>query len=240
MNLKEWNNRIKVLAGNCQGLLRKIRPKQEAIAQDYYLTQNKPYLVYIEKLWDTLLQAVFLLCFTTALATVLLYLSKMLWYLYIMVPVGQRYVEIYAENAQSIGDIFNRNLFSFACEITLSAFKICLVIGAFSQFFYLTRFLYLPRSFPGKIILWGLPLTAVVAMHLQYLYEFEQLNMYYLLAIIPTLCVFTQCFQFTYELLPEAGHLISQAVYAAKNIVPLKFFDLKKQIRHLIDKINAS
>ncbi|MBN1931730.1 MAG: hypothetical protein JW786_09010 [Desulfobacterales bacterium] len=240
MNLKKWKNKIKWVAIHCQGMLRKIRPKPEANAQGYYLTQKKTYIVYIEKLRDIFLQSVFLLCFTTALTAVFFYLSKMLWYLYITVPVGQRYVEMYAEKAQIIGDIFNRNLLSFACEITLSAFKICLAIGAFSQFFHLTRFFYLPGGFLYKIILWGLPLTATVAMHLQYLYEFEQFNLLYGLSIIPTLCVFTQCFEFTYELLPEAGHLISQALYTAKNIIPLKFSALKKQMKNLIDKINAS
>ena len=62
----------------------------------------------------------------------------------------------------------------------------------------------------------------------------------YIISLASTLCVFAGCFRFTDELLPEAGEIIKKSAYIKNDMIKLKLLNLKKRVRLLIDKINAS
>ena len=74
-----------------------------------------------------------------------------------------------------------------------------------------------------KIILWGLPLAAIVAIHIQDAFGIQQLGLAYVVALVPTLCLFSGCFKFTYELLPEIGTLIEKTIQIATQVIQAKF-----------------
>ena len=104
-------------------------------------------------------------------------------------------------------------------EVSIAAFTICMLISAICQLFYIARYLYLSRSFFGKIVIWGLPLAAAVATHIQPIYGFEEWRTAYAVAFLPTLCVFGGCFKFTRELLPEIGDLIRKVPLISNQII---------------------
>lgn len=184
-----------------------------------YLTQKNPYFRYGYKIWGIMIRAILLLFTTAAVNIGLLYFCKMLWYTYISTPVGQRFIIMSSEISQVIFDILCINFVSLSIKITIIAFTICMLTSAICQVFYIARYLYLPRSFFGKIAIWGLPLAAPVATHIQYIYGFEDWSTAYAVAFVPTLCLFAGCFKFTRELLPEIGDLIRMAAFISNQII---------------------
>jgi hypothetical protein len=136
----------------------------------------------------------------------------MSWHLYIYTQVGKRFIELNWVRAQNIVALLDREMISFSIQLTLEAFTVCLTISAVCQVLHITRYFYLPRGLLGKISLWGLPLTAIVAVYIQPALGLQQLGLTYAVALVPTLCVFSGCFKFTYELLPEIGDLMEMAL----------------------------
>ena len=173
-----------------------------------FFTPRNSTFRYRRKIRNLMIGTILLLITTVAVNIGLLYLLDMLWYIYTSTPAGQRFVTMSTETLQVILDILRFDSVSLSIDVTLAAFTICLLISAICQVFYIARFLYLPRNFFGKIAMWGLPLAAAVATRIQQIYEFEDWITAYIVALIPTLCVFGGCFRITGELLPELGDLV--------------------------------
>ena len=184
-----------------------------------YLTQKNPYFRYLCKFFGIMIRAILLLFTTATLSVGLLYFCKILWYTYISTPVGQRFIVMSAGISQVIFDILCINFVSLSIKVTIVAFIICMLTSAICQVFYIARYLYLPRSFFGKIAIWGLPLAAAVATRIQHIYGFEDWSTAYAVAFVPTLCLFAGCFKFTRELLPEIGDLIRMAALISNQII---------------------
>ena len=180
-----------------------------------YLTHNHPVIHYIYKLLN-----------------VLLYLSKMIWNLYLSTPMGKQFFFSFEERAQIITDIIDKDAVYFSIELTITAFIICLLISVISQILYIARYLYHSRGLFGKIILWALPMTAVVAIYIQSVYEFGNWITAYAASLVPTLCLFSGCFKFSSELLPEIGSLGS--------LIKKKLPNLTTKIKIICEKINES
>jgi len=186
-------------------------------------TRKNPFFKYLANLLDVMIQAVVLVLAATIICIVFLFMFKMAWYVYIATHVGKKFLSMFPVEAQSIFDILNRNLILFSIQLTLKAFIICLSISAICQVFYIARYFYLPRGFIGKIVLWGLPLTAIVAIHIQLAFGLKPFGLTYVVALVPTLFVFSGCFKFTYELLPEIGTLIKKALQIITRAIQAKF-----------------
>lgn len=204
-------------------LLQKFIPdKLEYLFRNIF-TRRNPFYKYLANLLDVMIQAGLLVLATAVICIVFMYLCKMTWSVYIATPVGKKFLNMFPVKAQNIVDILNRELIFFAIQVTLKAFIICLVISALCQVFHIARYFYMPRGFVMKIILWGLPLTAVVAIHIRYALELQQFDLAYVAALVPTLCVFSGCFKFAYELLPEIGTLIKKTIQMATQAIQTKF-----------------
>ena len=201
--------------------MHKILSKIRGHVCAHFLTQTNPYFRYMRKIWDIMIRAILLLLITAAVNMVLLYFFKMLWYTYVLTPVGQRFVTTSTETSQVILDILRIDFLSLSIKVTIAAFTICMLISTICQLFYIARYLYLSRSFFGKIVIWGLPLAAAVATHIQPIYGFEEWRTAYAVAFLPTLCVFGGCFKFTRELLPEIGDLIRKVPLISNQIIKL-------------------
>ncbi|MFC1859099.1 hypothetical protein ACFL9U_13910 [Thermodesulfobacteriota bacterium] len=189
----------------------------------------RSYVSYGQKIIDVITRAFLLILFTAPFYFVLLYVSKTMWSFYTETYIGQKFLIEFPMKSRIIIDAFSRISFIFAAQLTVAAFLICLAAAAVCQVFYVARYLYYPRGFFGKIFMWGLPLTALVAFYYKRTLGFQTWPIPYLLALIPTLCVFVACFKFSDELLPEIGDVIRKIITLAK-----------KQIKQLYEKISAS
>ena len=195
---------------------------------------------YACRLLDIVGQALLLLIATVFLDIVLLYLCKILWRVYIITPVGSTYVEVFTEKAETISHILNKDFIGFSIEVTLFAFGVCMMISGLCRLFHIARYLYLPRGFFGKIGFWGLPLTVAVAEYIQPVYDIKELKIAYIVAFVPTLCIFTSCFRFTTIMLPEIGDIINKGIKVKNNFVRLGLPKIKERLKEVIDRINAS
>jgi len=204
-------------------LLQKIIPdKLEYLFRNIF-TRRNPFYKYLANFLDVMIQAGLLVLATTIICIVFMYMCKMTWSVYIATAVGKKFLNMFPVKAQNIVDILSRELIFFAIQLTFKAFIICLVISALCQVFHIARYLYLPRGFVMKIILWGLPLTAIVAIHIQDAFGLQQPGLAYVVALVPTLCIFSGCFKFTYELLPEIGTLIAKTIQIATQAIQTRF-----------------
>ena len=204
-------------------LLQKIIPSKLEYLFRNIFTRRNPFYKYLANFLDVIIQAGLLVLATTIICIVFMYMCKMTWSVYIATPVGKKFLNMFPVKAQNIVDILNRELIFFSIQLTLKAFIICLVTSALCQVFHIARYLYQPRGFVMKVILWGLPLTALVAIHIQDAFGLKQLGPAYVVALVPTLCVFSGCFKFTYELLPEIGALIEKSIQIATQAIQAKF-----------------
>ena len=155
----------------------------------------------------------FLLFWTTVLVnTGLLYVIKIFKLTYFETSTGRRFSHLFQDTTRIITDIAQRDLFSFAVDISTIALWICLGVSAACQLLHIARFLYQPRGVVGKLVYWGLPLIGVVAFYLQ-----RDLNVggwvsACIVALIPTLIIFPNAFRFAFELLPEIGDIVHKLI----------------------------
>ncbi len=169
-----------------------------------------------EKRLDIAIQTIMVLCITVVVYTGFIYICKAAWFFYSATPIGQRFMTVFAGNTTAILDTLDIVSIRFSIEIILIALGTCLIISAICRVFYITRFLYKARGLAGRMVLWGLPLTAVVATKVYFLYGGEW-SVSYGIAFIPTLCLFSTCFKLADRTLPVAGDLIQNTVWEAKD-----------------------
>ena len=160
---------------------------------------------------------------TTILNIIVLYFYNILWHLYRLTYIGRQFVNLQPQQAQMITAIIGQNIASLSLYTTLTAFVICMIVSAGCQVFYLSRFLYQSRGKIGKLILWGLPLTALVSVYANNRLRFDSWMSVIPIAIVPTLCVFTYCFKFSQDLLPEVGDVIGMLLRYCKKLLCLMF-----------------
>lgn len=170
---------------------------------------NSRFSRYVRDLWETTFEAAILLGAVYVLCAVILHVAFMMWHLYQETIVGQRFLVTFHEKAAAINAVMDLNFWLFAGEIVLSAFIICIGVSAICRFLCISRYLYLSQGFFSKLIFWGLPLTALVAYQISGSHGFQNLETIFIIASVPTLCLFMSCFNYTEKLLPELGEVLS-------------------------------
>ena len=178
---------------------------------------------------EVLKRFILFLVITFIVNTGFLYACGLAWTFYIATPVGERFVTRFESRAQVIVDLLDRVSVIFSLQLTVTAFVVCLAISAISRVFHITRRVYEPGSLFGKILVCGIPLTAVTAIYVRSYLNMENWAAAYFVAFVPTMCLFTTCFDAARELLPEIGELFNMAV-------PF----VKAQLKIMIEKILAS
>ena len=184
---------------------------------------------YWRRASEVLKRLILFLVITFIINTGFLYACRLAWTFYIATPVGERFVTRFASRAEIIVDLLDRISIIFSLQLTVTAFATCLAISAISRVFHISRRVYEPRSVFGKILVCGIPLTAVVAIYVRSYLNMENWAAAYFAAFVPTMCLFTTCFDAVRELLPEIGELYNKAV-------PL----VRAQLKTMIEKILAS
>jgi len=162
-------------------------------------------------------KTILVFCITVFVYTGFLYACKIMWFFYALTPVGERFTKFFAARTNTILDTLDMISIRFSIEIIMIAFIMCLVITAICQLFHITRFLYEPRGLVGRTVLWGLPLTAVVATMVHYTYG-GGWRIAYAIAFIPTMCLFSSCFELTSRALLVAKKLFHKQVEEIVNV----------------------
>ena len=107
-----------------------------------------------------------------------------------------------------IEQTLNNDLIPLSGKITFAAFLVSLAIAALGQITHFNRHFYLSMGLIGKLLYWGLPLSAIIAfyIHKQYL-NYLNWEMTFALAAIPTYCLFMNTFKYATKLVPEMEDL---------------------------------
>jgi hypothetical protein len=134
-----------------------------------------------------------------------------MWLFYSSTPVGEWFTTLFTERTNTILDTLDMISIHFSIKIIIITFVICLIISAICQLSNISRFLYEPRGLVGRTVLWGLPLTAVVATIVYSIYEVRW-GIAYGIAFIPTMCIFSLCFELTSRTLLVARNLFHKHV----------------------------
>jgi len=157
----------------------------------------------IRKPLRILTEIILLIAFTIVIYTFLLYSVRYVWIVYSATQVGQSYAKMHEESFRLTTEFINMNFISMSINLTLTSCVICLIAGAVFKFLHINKFLYSNRGIFTKIIFVGLPLTCVVAIYMHYTGKFRLMETALMAVSVPTLCVFTGCFRFSEEFIPE-------------------------------------
>ena len=140
---------------------------------------------------------------TILLCAGLLYLCKLLWFMYQMTPVGSYYVMHYVEKAEIINRLLGRNFLIFSFRISVSALVICMLVGIISRLLYIHQYLYRSMGMIKKLLFWAVPLSMLVAYYLQTVFIHDTWSMIFIYASVPTLCIFSYCFDLVELVIPD-------------------------------------
>ena len=137
------------------------------------------------------------------LCTGLLYLCKLLWFMYQTTPTGSYYVMHYVERAEVINRLLGRNFLIFSFHISISALVICMLVGIISRLLYIHQYLYRSMGMIKKLLFWAVPLSMLVAYYLHTVFIHDTWPMIFIYAFVPTLCIFSYCFDLVELVIPD-------------------------------------
>jgi hypothetical protein len=169
---------------------------------------SKDVRLYKKRLCDQLARLSLLILLTILINAALLYFYSSMWNLYQMTAVGRQYEGYFLEKARIISSLLADHPVYLSFDFTLATAAVCMGAAVFCQFLHLSRYLYYPRDFWGKLLWWGGGLTALVAGYLDSMYVFYDFSMACFFALVPTLCLFSGCFDCANDLVPEMGDVI--------------------------------
>lgn len=175
----------------------------------YIWAKNKADLrSYTNTAIEAALRALVGLLVIGGLVTGLMYACKAVWFFYIATPVGKQYIISFEKEAKLISELLNENTTRLGMKSSLYAFLVSLAIGGLSHFLYISRYFYYSMGFFGKLVFWGLPLSTLVAYFLRSEFGLAQWGVAYTIALLPTLGLFSICFESAGDIVPEIGEVI--------------------------------
>ena len=164
---------------------------------------------YIRSAGDLAFEGLMLVTAAAVLSVVFYALCKLSWYSYLVTPIGQLYPYYFPERARIMSAVLGQDLFLFPMVLTGIALFLGLLAGAVCRLLHITRYGYTSRGLVGRILLFGLPLTAAAAVFTQAIFAIPHWGAAYGATLLPTLLVFSFCFKSTGFLLPEIGMVAS-------------------------------
>ncbi len=176
----------------------------------------KKFYRYLQNIFKLITEIAFLIAFAIIIYIIILYCAKYLWYLFNSTVVGHTYAEHFYYNYKITNDVLSRNIYDLSINITVTSFIICFLVSALCQLFFISRYLYSGRGSFSRIIFLGLPLTYVVAIYIMPVYEFSNIETAFMVALVPTLCVFMECFNLSDQYIPELDDIIRKIIKAGK------------------------
>ncbi len=183
--------------------MKKVNPHGETIRKRGDIFPGKRrLLVYARKWWAVASDAAVLLFVIALLYAGLLYLCRVVWNLYLATYTGQMFVAHFPEEAAVTFHLMQMDFIECSVRITIYAFCISTVAGAVCRFSNLRGRLYDPFGFPGRSVVCGLPLTALVAYGVRPVYDLPTWGAAFVVVLFPTFCVYGRCFDYARRLTP--------------------------------------
>ena len=164
----------------------------------------KGFIDRIRRFFNQLVEFVVVFVITVLGYTIVLSFYKMIWALYSETYVGGKFMLENLLLFNTINDIINKNLFLFSFNTAVTVIKICFLIAVISHICFLKRRFYDPRGIIGRVLYIGLPCTAVTAFYSQA----TNWGLAFFIYLVPTLALFSCCFNLVTKLLPETDDLL--------------------------------
>lgn len=163
---------------------------------------------WYRRLGDALSRCAVVFLVTLALEVGLLYLSRVVWFIYTSTSVGQVYLAKFGNDANGIVHLMQSNVAIVGWQAAAVAFGVCILLGVAAQWFHLIGFLYLPFGFLGHTIIWGLPLTGISAWLLYQQDITITMNTSCAVTILPSLLLLPCGLQLVQTVVPEMGAVL--------------------------------
>jgi hypothetical protein len=195
-----------------------------------YVSRKRPVKIYLNKFVNTTIEAALLVIIICLLSYILLFLFEKMWYLYLSTPMGYKFLQSFPERAQTIIEITDLDLLYFAVDLTLSIFVLCIVLSSICRFFHINYFFYHSCGFFGKLLFWGIPITAMASYYIKYRYEFTEWEVTCVVVAFPAYLMFISCFSYTEKLLPELGDIIRLIIPPVKKSYTFVLLKVKELI----------
>ena len=173
-----------------------------------------------KRIADAIFRCMVVFTVTLLLEIGLLYLARMVWFVYTSTTVGQVYLSKFGGDTNGIHYLLQSNMAMVGWQTSITVLVLCILFGIAAQWFHLIRFLYLPFGFLGHTLLWVLPLTGLSAWHLYQEGLTNQMGVSCALTILPVLLLLPACIQFAQTAVPEMGAVIRVSKDAAGGIDP--------------------
>lgn len=183
---------------------------------------------WIEYISDLLIEIGMMTFLTSVWYTMVLFMAKAFWYLYLETHVGQAYQEHFYPSAHTISSLFAFNPLLLSMDLTLAGLKMCLLCGIVSQLTFFTRYFFYGRGVISKIIFCGL-CCALTAREIFELYYVSLVGAFWLGAI-PSLMLFGMCFRITSQLVPELN-VVALVRYIRDSVTSPKLWSMFYRIR---------
>ena len=162
---------------------------------------------WLRLLWSKSIGLIFASGVTAILYTGLLYIVNLSWMLYIETPIGKQFLSLHIIDIETIDALREGNFLVLSLEIVIAVLVVCLIFGAVSQVFSLTRYFYEGRGLLYHLIAWGIPCVVFTTVAISRTYETGLITSFFL-GVVPTMALFQGCLRFTHVLLPEISTAI--------------------------------
>lgn len=124
---------------------------------------------------------------------------------------------MFAGEAEIISEMVSRDIGPLSFELSMTALAVIMIVGVACRLLHIMRYLYIPRGAFGRFALWGLPITAAVAIIFQNKMGITSWRTSYFFAFVPTMCILFTCFGMIYRFIPEIGDIIEWAKNVKQN-----------------------
>ncbi len=178
---------------------------QRTVSQTETLTRR-----YRNRVFDRFVKMILAAISIYFLFVLLFYVCQMLWHLYLSTPTGKHFLTTHSIESAFFSSLFNLDGVALIRLIVLTSLKNSCLIGIVCQFFQLMRYFYDSRGVIGKFVIWGGGLSYLAAWQISVSLEIDWFGGVFLISALPTLCLFTFCFDFTRELVPEIGEIFNK------------------------------
>ena len=167
------------------------------------------------RLAGSFLEVFLLVCTTTILNFLLLSTCDIMWAVYKQTFVGQNFLRLYPDCVRTLDALFSRNSLLFSMNLIGASFVVCIIVGAVCQLLELQYHFYHSQGLSDKILFWGMPLSYIVGIIFEPYVDLGYVSIVNisvpiaaLVYLVPTLCLFSGCFRFAANILPEIGTMV--------------------------------
>ena len=158
--------------------------------------------IWFRQLIYSLIEIIILFTATAVLVGLLLSFLEALWYIYLQTPVGMKYtINPARSSVDLLTQLFRKDLFLFALEISVVDLVACLLISAVCQALAIRRYFYVGRGLLNRFI-WIMLFSTAAGFVLTHRCRID-LQVALGISIVPSLCLFSSCINISARLLPE-------------------------------------